>query len=499
MSSTTPPSPATPPEGVQAPGGAADEPRGYGPDDGRAGGESTEAGATAATAPRASAEGTRAQRFRPHVLPILLLWLVSAVLVTLSVYSFTQVSPIDEAAHLDYIVDLPDEIPASGEQMNDLTLEIWACRGMALDVVLPDCQRDTGGTYNPNAFPGEAYGLAGSHPPAYYAVTWAVGSVIKLATSLDLLTAYRLVGILWLGAALTVSYLVAVRLGAPRWGAFGVGLILAATSETLTSAATLGPDTASWFAGGLVFLAGLAHRGRGRDTVLLLAACLLAALTKQTALLAVGAVMVHLALRRPLGLGVPGRSWAGDFVVAIAAGVTFVIPSMGWTLYSSSLSVLPADQIPQNQWFVLEDVLAPRDVVTQSWSFLSPLTDGWVAPFLEGGLDARSGAFVTGLLILGLVAAVLGWRLDRRVGVVAIGVLVLTLLGGPMLAVANYLLSNSYFPIHPRYGYPLLPGLLALVACTVSSVPLRRALIVLGSVMVAAVVLQAQPIGLDWL
>ena len=45
----------------------------------------------------------------------------------------------------------------------------------------------------------------------------------------------------------------------------------------------------------------------------------------------------------------------------------------------------------------------------------------------------------------------------------------------------------------------LLPGLLALVACTVSSVPLRRALIVLGSVMVAAVVLQAQPIGLDWL
>ena len=120
-------------------------------------------------------------------------------------------------------------------------------------------------------------------------------------------------------ALMTVGYLVARRIGAPKSASAAAAVIVGTSSDVVTSAATIGPDTATAVTGGLVILAAPAYDRSRRSLLLLLAAVAAAALTKLTVFTAVGIAIVilvarALAVRRRGGgkalrlLGLPKRT-----------------------------------------------------------------------------------------------------------------------------------------------------------------------------------------------
>ena len=93
-----------------------------------------------------------------------------------------------------------------------------------------------------------------------------------------------------------VIYLLAERLGASRLAGAGVAVLVGTGSATITSAATMGPDTATAVTSGLVLLAALSYDGTRRRAGWFLLAVAIAALTKLTAFEAVGAALIYLVL-----------------------------------------------------------------------------------------------------------------------------------------------------------------------------------------------------------
>lgn len=430
-------------------------------------------------------------RLRQHAWPFLLLWIASIALVGAAIATNREISPIDEAAHLDYILRIPEEYPAAGEPMLQETLEIWACHGTQLDFELPPCGS---ATYDHEDFLFEGYGLAGIHPPVYYVVTDILGNSLRAATGLGTLDAYRLAGAVWLGLALTSTYMAAVSLGARRSTALGFGLMVLSLAHVVTFAAALAPDIATWAVGGFVFLASIRHRGRWRDTAVLLVLGVLLGLTNQTGMLAVGATMIFLVAKAPLG---KTGGWWRDWVAALGLGLVFVVTSVGWTVLDSALAVLPPEQIPQNQAFSAPINDFPWDgVLLQITALFPPLAGSGVGAFLDSQIQRSLSTLVIGALMFGLVAGTMQGRRDPRTTALALGTLTLALLGGPLLSATTWASTGQFFNIAQRYGFTLVPGFLAVTAVVLTNPAVRRAAPVIGSFLVLLALSQASWFGI---
>lgn len=427
-------------------------------------------------------------RWRRHRGPVLVLWLVALAVVASFMVSSRTVSPIDEAAHLDYVLRMPQQFPAAGEQMLDETLEIWSCRGTELDMALPGCRVAPG---EPGLYPGAAYGLAGSHPPAYYAVTDVLGNVLHALTPLDVLDSYRAVGVLWLGLALTATYALGIAVGAARSASLGLTLMVASTATVAWQSGSLGNDTASWFTGTLFLLAAVTYRRRLPWVVALLAGSVLVALTKQTGFLAVGAAAIVLVLRAPTSPG-----WWRDWLMAVGAVLAFTVPSLGWTAYSSAQAVGDQSLIPQNQEFAVAGGWPWAAIAQQAIAFLTPISDPPPGSYLSSEVMVTFVALPAGVMMLGVAAGVLAVRERPRLAALAIGTAVLLLVGGPLLATANYAMTQTFFDLNRRYGFALLGAMVACGAAVVEARPVRRALLVGGVVMVVLALAQSAVLGL---
>lgn len=77
----------------------------------------------------------------------------------------------------------------------------------------------------------------------------------------------------------------------------------------------------------------------------------------------------------------------------------------------------------------------------------------------------------------------------------AVGVLVLLLVSGPLLTVANYLTTSSFFDLRPRYGFPLLPAMLACAGAVFAGRTWRRVFVALAGAMTLLVLAQAAWVG----
>jgi hypothetical protein len=91
---------------------------------------------------------------------------------------------------------------------------------------------------------------------------------------------------------------------------------------------------------------------------------------------------------------------------------------------------------------------------------------------------------VGGAFILGVLAAALSLRAAPRLSAFGIGLLVMVLVSGFLLTALNFYVNHLLFGLPPRYGYALLPGLAAVVACLCSSPGARRALALVAVVSV---------------
>ena len=427
-------------------------------------------------------------------MPFVLFLAISAAMVWWFSYNFPYVSPIDEAAHFDYVTDLP-HVPALGEPLSQSTLRAVACRTTGeLVFEYPPCDSER---FDPDVFPGGGYSNTGATPPLYYAVTAVITRPIIDVTGWSQFRASRAVGALWLAGLMAVCYLLALRLGASRPAALGATVLTCSVAGVVSSGATVGPDVATALVGGVVMLAAVGYDGTRRRTLLLLCAVALAALTKFTAFTAVGAVAVSLVARVLLRRGradpdpdaspLPslgpslGQSLGPSLAASVAACAVFVGVSLIWALRYTWTALVDAEDVPTNAMFMVEEV-AWRDAAEWlAYAFLHPVTENWVAAFLGDYTNNLVQVVVAGVLALGLLAGACALRSDAEVAALGLGVLVLALVGPTLLMLLNFYANGLAFQIPPRYAYALVPGMVALSAWALRGPGPSRALVLLAA------------------
>lgn len=425
--------------------------------------------------------GSAVAAVAPHVMFVT----VACALVWWFGQQFPYLSPIDEAAHYDYVMDVP-HAPAQGERLSQGTLREVACRGTGeLVFEYPPCDSDV---FDPNAFPGSGFSTTGATPPVYYAVTAVIARPIASVTAWSPFETTRAVGALWLAGMMAVGYALALRLGATRAAALGATVLTGSVAGVVSSSSTVGPDVATAAVGGLVMLAALGYDGSRRRMLLLLAAVVLAALTKFTAFTAVGAVAIYLVARALLGSGQPERdpdqrpipSVKRSALTAAMACSVFVVVSFLWGLRYTATAMVATEEVPTNAMFVVDDVAWLDAAEWLVYAFLHPVTENWVAAFLGDYTNNLVQSVVAGVLLVGLLAGALALRSDREVSALGLGVLLTALVGPGLLMILNFYVNGLAFQIPPRYAYALAPGLVGLTAWTLSAPGPSRALILLA-------------------
>ncbi len=413
--------------------------------------------------------------------PAALFLVVAAAVVGWHMFKYPYLSPIDENAHFDYIRILPD-IPTGVDTLSQDSLRMTACRGYPEDLFdqglaqypWPPCRSDR---FDPNAFPGGGKSTAGSTAPLYYFVTAALTRPIAYVIDIPLVTLVRGVGILWLAGLMGVGYALGRRIGAGRVAAASAAVLVGTSSDAVTSAATVGPDTATAVMGGLVMLAAAAHDGSRRATGWLVLVVALAAVTKLTAITAVGVAMTVLLIRAISASGAAGRArgWLRGLSLAAVVGAVFVVLSLAWVLrplppeVAAAADAMPPAVVP---WLQIKAQLF--------FNFFTPNVGNFNASFLESVVNVRMEGLMVGVLSFAVLAGVVALRRNVEASALAWGMLVMAVVGPVVLTAANLYGNNLYFALPPRYGYGFLAGFIALAGWTFRGVVLARALAVLA-------------------
>ena len=388
------------------------------------------------------------------------------------------ISPFDEATHIDYAYQVAHgHIPARGSIIAPAIRTELVCRGPARKTVaLKLC-----GQVNPpaTAFAVGAQNYNFGHPPLYYAITGVLARIAGSVTSGQHFTLFaRLVGILWLFAAMLVLYL-ALRRFAVRWPiAAGTAAMLAASPAIFYPAATVTNDAAAALAGSLavLVLAGITAQGKlGWKIPALLA--LLAAATKilnAVPLLAVAAVVLVLGL----------RDWRTNraralqllrITLGILGGVLIVY--VGWTLFQNHRGVphwvSPIAGVSQRPVSG-----APFDeLFSTSFSTITLLSSGYVPPLLSNSwltILLR----VWGPLGVGAMVAVLAVHRTWTPRFTLAACTAIGLIAVPwVVELQAYTTAGAYFPIVvSRYRIAFIPLILACIGVLADDRQLRKSI-----------------------
>lgn len=416
------------------------------------------------------------------ILSLLVLIAFSLVTVSVTAVSDRKLSQIDESAHIDSVFRAPD-IVRTGEKMLPETLGEISCRGglEGMDFVPPPC-----GTYQ--AEPAEGYPVGGGgyntadiHPPLYYDITKLAITVAGWFTDADPVTLMRLTGGFWLALGACLTWLLARRLGANRWAAFGVAAFMAAGFSVQEMSAIVNVDALVLPTGAAFALLALSvWRLRAVWWVLALATVVVM-LVKMTNLAGLAVVCVFFVIReatRPLpndvgpGLQSPslGRWWSANgagvlralgvgVLVAAAAGIT----TLAWTAIKTARQLVPGDSLPIAEWFHI-DHLGLDQVGAQIFSFVAP-TEFMPRGQVVGAVESEIVKVVALGVIVGLTVA--AWFRDRRAFAALSASLTCLIVMPAAYVLMNYLLSGQFFTPWFRYGFSMMPFAFASIAAGV--------------------------------
>jgi hypothetical protein len=445
----------------------------------------------AATEPAHRRSGGRVRQFLrlcfPTTASIVLACLVCVAapvtMVAIHIHENPMFSPIDEAAHFDYVNRIAQgDVPRLGQPMLSTTLRTVACRGSALPgAVQPPC---TVPVIHPDQFGGGGLSYEAQQPPAYYAITAPLRWLAVHVVGLSPLSGTRAIGALWLAVGLLLLWAAGrvLRLD-PK--VIGAVVLLVAISPAVIYESSIVTNTASMiFMGSLVALTGaLAYRYPGRWVPpTLFAVGVLAAAAKETGALAAVVVAVMFAIytyvQRPATESRATAAWAwfrrwlpNGGALAIGAVLTVI----AWSIISRQLSLITPKTLPSLgvlRGYPVGVALIAREATT----LLTPAT-GSFDPFRSNNsatVPATSALAqhlqtITGLLLgyLFIAGGAAGLFVRRRQWNHWLGLLSLPALfvGGIVLGVGIWLTYDADPGLSGRYGLPLLPFLaLALVA-----------------------------------
>jgi hypothetical protein len=372
------------------------------------------------------------------------------------------VSPIDEPQYLDYIDKLYQQgIVRRGEFLGELVRTLFACHGVVgFGTMGPMCGTDLS---DPSQFPYQGLSSAPIYTPVQFWITRVIGDVFGLVPGIGQINGWRLVGTLWLGVGIVFTYLTARKLRVADVRFVAVALAIVASPFGYWSFSFVSTDGPIFAYGAVaLWLAVRFARGEGSGWWLVLVGAI-GPLFKATSLVAIGFVAIYLIVRRirdarRLQLGLRGAVLgAGSSRIWIAA------------------VALAANVLVQVAWTRIQPLLAINDTSVDQGVATPPTFDLFgqqITAFLNGALqwvvpqtDAISIFLpLQWLAVAGVVGAVL--LLPRASGdrALSISVLVGYLVAAPVLALSIVLATGSFFPVPPRYGIALVPGLILVTA-----------------------------------
>lgn len=412
-------------------------------------------------------------------------------------------SPVDEWVYSDYLDKLPTQgWLQQGEVIGDEALERMACDGVfPYGPMGPTC----GTSYDDESkFPFGGITSADPYTPIYFAITRIVGDAIHFVTGVDQLTAWRLTGPLWLAASMVMLWGLLRQWRVHPVAALGLGLALIASPFAWWTYTYVSTDAPSFLLGAaMLFFATRIVQRRGSPWWLV-GLAVLAVLVKVTNLLGVGLAVLYLLVAWCCQLWVARRR-AGR-LQADATGATASPSSRTWLI--AGLGAALAAVVTQFAWLRLHAAFASGDGAQQGISVPLGAQElvAQITNFLPGTLTANvniSGSTGLALPIPAFAVAPLAWVTITGVlaafwtlrGVTArtplvISVAIASLFFAPALAVALYVMTGSYFPLPPRYGAPILAGMLLATGLVLDNRWARWILVgYAGSLLVAMTVL----------
>jgi len=394
---------------------------------------------------------------------------------------FTEMSPIDESRHVDYMVRLTDgHLVRLGDRVGQESMRIEACRGIELDDFLePRCESRE---FRPRDFRDLGYSNVTGHPPGYYAVTGFPASLVEaMGLSGSILDPARLIGALWLVVGLVMVVRAGEILELDRLAVVATALAVVAAPGVLASASTVNPDAASVFAGGLVLLAAVQwERRRIRAWWVLGIVGAVVALLKMTNAVAVGIVVLWFLARgcaRWRAQGArdrtepdvdEGRDDARRYLIGAAALFGgMLLATMLWIVIASIRATIEPLDIPSNAQFYKESfpwgLTADRGNL---FGLLPPLGDWFPSLLYRRG--PMNVAVVTGWLLIGvMLTSVLRFRISDRIALIGSACFAVLMSGGVVLMMLTWSVNQVVFAPVARYSLSAVPFLIVVVAGTV--------------------------------
>jgi hypothetical protein len=343
---------------------------------------------------------------RTTALALFVCVIVPATLGALQIHRNPMFSPIDEAAHWDYVKRVAGGgIPRMGEKLEPGTLREITCRGTDLHGLEFLDKLCSSARLSPRTFPGTAEQYEAQQPPTYYAITVPIRWFDKSVLGLSDVDATRAAGILWLVVGLLLLWLAGSMIGLQPGTLAAAILAMVSAPLVIYHSAIVSNDAASVFAGSLIaFLTARAITRPGRWT---------------TATLGIGAFFVTF-IKTTDGLPV------GILSALVFAGVWFRnadkpfkekvhrwAPTGGALLIGAATAAL--------LWVVINRSIAliePRDLVTfgvlrgtsvgpdvilrEALSLFGPVTDAFASPATLSQNLQQVFATLTKYLLIGV-------------------------------------------------------------------------------------------------
>jgi hypothetical protein len=442
---------------------------------------------------------TRVLRTRPLLVSVLVLVLAGLGLGALHVVKHTDMSPVDELQHIDYLFKAP-AVVHSGEKVGQEAMREQACRGLVLWATPVPC--DPEATYDPEDFQESGSNTAAIYTPLYYTLTRVVALPLDLVPGVGLVTAARLAGGVWLAAGLVVSLLAARRLGAHPYTATPLLLATASVPTVLYPAATITPDALALL-GGAALLWSVLWWQDAPSRRWWLPALLSALVVLVKALNIVVVVLVALyVLLRVVTAEVRRRrtAAAGTDVVVVddraprPAQAAIVITAMsvlslalafGYILYTGATAVASSDGVDMTER-TRADAFPLAPMIEHTGVFLQVFYDAgsWNVLGSVGVVNQR----LLGLFVFGatFAAALVARKVSADLRLMAASLLVVGLVGAPLIMAFTYLSQGIVVPIPGRYALTLIPAGVAVAAATLRDRPARITAQVVGVLLFLA-------------
>jgi hypothetical protein len=414
---------------------------------------------------------------------------VPVLLVALQTAQNPKFSPIDEAAHWDYVKRVAGgSVPRMGLLLEQSTLREEVCRGTALEgLVVPKCRTPV---LKASSFPGGGQQYEAQQPPTYYALTVPVRWLGHDVFGFSDVGATRAGGYVWLPLGLLALWCAGLVLGLSP-SQVGSGVLLIATAPlVIYSSSVVSNDVPAIFAGGFVaLLAALAYRRPGKwVTPVLATSAFFVVSIKATNLFPIVAVATLFALRQWTGrdgqtpLVTLVRSWLADGGALLLGGLAAAV---AWVVVNRALALVDPRTLLVFGVLRVHPV-PPGVVLREALAFLGPLTDSFVSPgTLGNNLQLTLETLLKFLLLAAALSAlfVTPRRWPHVLGLISLGML---LAGGFAFGIGLRQTYNIDPGLSGRYGLAMVPLLVLVLVASVRGHWAERGVWTLGGLMLVA-------------